>query len=323
MSDVSDWVLEGEGYIEYRARLDLLGQSEGTIEVDSARRRMLQDPKIQALIVELKGWPGQVLSSHKSAGQHYHKLAFLADLGLTKRDAGVDEVAQKIFAHQSAEGAFQLPTNIPKHFGGAGEDTWGWALCDAPITVYALAKLGYGDDPRVQKAAGYLAGLAFPNGFHCTVSKELGRFRGPGRKDDPCPYATLVELKMLGQFEELRHGSEAHTAAECLLNLWQNSRSMHPYIFYMGTDFRKLKAPFVWYDVLHVLDVLSQFSWLKGDPRLVDMASVVGGKADAKGRFTAESVWQAWGDWEFAQKKQPSRWLTLLALRALKKLSQS
>jgi hypothetical protein len=88
----------------------------------------------------------------------------------------------------------------------------------------------------------------------------------------------------------------------------------------MGTDFRKLKAPFVWYDILHVLDVLSQFSWLKGDARLVDMAGVVKSKADAEGRFTPESEWQPWRGWDFGQKKQPSRWLTFLVTRSLNRL---
>ena len=230
---------------------------------------MVDDPKIQQLLQELKGWPGQVLNSHKSASQPFHKLSFIADLGLTKDNPDVAAIAEKIFEHQSDEGPFQLPTNVPKHFGGSGTDTWAWALCDAPVTVYSLAKIGYDNDSRVQKAVAYLAGLAFENGWHCTVSKELGSFRGPGRKEDPCPYATLVMLKMLSQFDEYKNSKAVHDGAECLLNLWQNSLTLHPYIFYMGTDFRKLKAPFVWYDLLHVLDVLSQFSWLKGDPRLL------------------------------------------------------
>ena len=85
----------------------------------------------------------------------------------------------------------------------------------------------------------------------------------------------------------------------------------------MGTDFRKLKVPFVWYDLIHVLDVLSRFAWLKDDPRLLDMLGILISKADDQGRFTLESVWTAWKDWEFGQKKEPSRWLTLMAWRIL------
>jgi hypothetical protein len=91
-------------------------------------------------------------------------------------------------------------------------------------------------------------------------------------------------------------------------------------MFYMGTDFAKLKAPFVWYDILHVLNVLSRFEWLPGDPRLREIADLVRNRAGAAGRFTSESVWKDWSRWEFGQKKEPSRWLTLLAVRALQPL---
>lgn len=320
MNELNEWLLSGDAFIQYKTRLDLLGQTEDVPEVIAAKKCMTDDPKIQQLLTELKNWPGQVLNSHKSASQPFHKIAFIADIGFTKENLDIAAIAEKIFEHQSEEGPFQLTANYPKHFGGSGEDTWAWALCDAPIIVYALAKIGYRDDPRVQKAAAYLASLAFPNGWHCTVSKELGRFRGPGKKEEPCPYATLVMLKMLAQFPQYRDSKATHDGAECLLNLWQNSRSMHPYIFYMGTDFRKLKAPFVWYDLLHVLDVLSQFSWLKTDHRLLDMAALVRSKAGAVGKFTPESEWQAWRGWDFGQKKQPSRWLTFLIQRTLNRL---
>ncbi len=321
MDELIKWLLAGEAFIAYNTRIALLKQAEEAPEVLSAKKHMNEDPKIIQLLKALQDWPGQVLNSHKSASQPFHRLSFIADIGLTKENPDVASIAQKVFEHQSEEGPFQLIANYPKHFGGTGTDIWAWALCDAPVTVYALAKTGYRHDPHVQKAAAYLAGLSFPNGWHCTVSKELGKFRGPGKKDEPCPYATLVTLKMLAQFPQYHDSKAAHDGAECLLNLWQNSRSLHPYIFYMGTDFRKLKAPFVWYDLLHVLDVLSQFSWLKGDPRLLDMANLLRSKADAEGKFTPESVWQPWRDWDFGQKKQPSRWLTFLALRALKRLN--
>jgi hypothetical protein len=160
-------------------------------------------------------------------------------------------------------------------------------------------------------------GLVRENGWPGVVSKELGKFRGPGRKDDPCPYATLVMLKMLSQFGQWTNSSEVHVGAESLLGLWEKSLELHPYMFYMGTDFRKLKAPFVWYDILHVLDVLSQFGWLRNDSRLKEMSYLVKSKANTEGRYTPESEWKAWKEWEFGQKKQPSRWLTFLVLRIL------
>ena len=281
---------------------------------------MIVQPKLQLILRELKDWPGIVLSSHKSASQPFHKLSFIADVGLTKQDLEMREIVEKVMEHKSGEGPFQLPTNIPKHFGGSGSNEWAWALCDAPVIVYALAKFGLTEDEQVQKAAKYLAGLVSENGWPCAVSKELGKFRGPGRKDDPCPYATLAMLKMLSQFDEWKNREEVHVGAECLLGLWEKSLELHPYMFYMGTDFRKIKAPFVWYDILHVLDVLSQFSWLKKDLRLREMSEILKSKADNEGKYTPESEWKAWQGWDFGQKKQPSRWLTFLVLRILRRI---
>jgi hypothetical protein len=314
-----DWLLEGEPWIEYRTRIDLLGQSENDPQVLSARKAMLADTQVQSLVTELSGWPGTVISSHKSAGQSFHKLTFIADLGLTVHDPGMETIISRVLANQSAEGPFQLTTNIPVHFGGTGQDQYAWALCDTPLMVYALEKFGLGDKPAVNSAVEYLVSLLRENGWPCAVSKELGKFRGPGRKEDPCPYANLAMLKALSETAEYRDSPACRTGVETALALWSKSAAQHPYMFYMGTDFRKLKVPFVWYDIMHVLDVLSRYSWVRKDERYLDMLGVLESKADAQGRFTLESVWLAWKDWEFGQKKTPSRWLTLTAWRIIQR----
>jgi hypothetical protein len=316
MDTPARWLLEGPPWSVYRARLDLLGQAADDPQVVAARRMMLADPQVQALVTELAGWPGSVLSSHKSAGHPLHKLVFLADLGLKADDPGMGAVVERILEHQSPEGPFQVLMNVPRHFGGSGLDEWAWALCDAPLLAYSLIKFGMGDHPAVRAAVHYLASLVRDNGWPCAVSQELGKFRGPGRKEDPCPYANLVMLKTLSQAPDDRDSPASHAGAETLLALWSESREHHPYMFYMGADFRKLKAPLIWYDILHVVEVLAGFPWLRNEPRLQEMAEVVRAKADPQGRFSAESVWSAWKEWEFGQKREPSRWVTLVAWRA-------
>jgi hypothetical protein len=185
--------------------------------------------------------------------------------------------------------------------------------------VSALIQMGLSDDKRVQIAVKHLDGLVRDNGWPCAVSPELGKFRGPGRKEDPCPYATLVMLKVLAQIPELQEGKSAKVGVETLLALWDESKERHPYMFFMGTDFRKLKAPLFWYDILHVLDVLSHFKWARKDKRFKEMLKTVESKADSDGRYVPESIWTAWKDWDFAQKKVPSQGLTLFIYRILKR----
>lgn len=318
-----DWLLQGEPWIEYRTRLDLLGQSESEQEVRAARKKMLADPKVKSLLDELLDWPGTVLNSHKSASQSFHKLSFIADLGLNVNDPPVKKIVQKVMKHQSKQGPFQLPTNVPTRFGGSGKEEWAWALCDAPVVVSSLVQLGMQDDPRVQTAVQYLDALVRENGWPCAVSPELGTWRGPGRKQDPCPYATLVMLNVLAHIPALQKRESAKIGVETLLSLWEHSKEEHPYIFYMGTDFRKLKAPLFWYDILHVLDVLSHFEMARKDKYFQQMLNVVKAKANADGQFTPESIWTAWKGWDFTQKKVPSQGLTFFVRRIFERSSRN
>jgi len=316
----TEWLLQqDEPWVEYRTRVDLLGQPESDPQVRAARKAMLADPKIKALLSELADWPGTVLNSHKSASQSFHKLSFIADLGLNVDDPPVKKIVQKVMKHQSKQGPFQLPTNVPVHFGGSGKDEWAWALCDAPVILSSLIRMGMDADPRVQAGVEYLNALVRENGWPCAVSPELGKFRGPGRKEDPCPYATLVMLNVLAGVPALQKSRPAKIGVETLLALWDESTEKHPYMFFMGTDFRKLKAPLFWYDILHVLDVLSRFEWARKDKRFKQMLSVVESKANPEGQFTPESVWMAWKDWDFSQKKVPSKGLTFFVQRILKR----
>ncbi len=317
-----EWLLQGEPWVVYQTLRCLVGQPENDPQVIVARRAMLASPQIQDLLASLSAWPAPLLSSHKTAGHPLHVLAFLAEIGLQAGDPGVDEIIRRVVKHTSAQGPFQVLLKIPAAYGGSGQDQLGWMLCDAPLLIVSLSQMGLADDPRLQPAVDYLVSLLRQNGWPCAVSPELGKWHGPGRKDDPCPYANLLMLRLLANLADWRDCLEARTGAETLLDLWQRSLESHPYLFYMGNDFRKLKAPLVWYDILHMLDVLSRFPWLGGDARLREMLAIVQAKADEQGRFTPESIWKAWDGWDFGQKKTPSRYLTLLAWRAIRRLAE-
>jgi hypothetical protein len=316
MSALLDWLLEGPIWLGYQTRLHLLGMSGKDLEMQVARSAMLADPAVKQLIRDLEDWPGPVVKGHKTT-LLYHKLGFLADLGCRHDDPGIRPVVARILKNQSPEGPFTVPINIPKAFGGDGEDHQTWMLTDAPILLSALIRLGLGGDERVGKAAAYLAGLIRDNGWPCAAAPELGKFHGPGRKDDPCPFATLGMIKVMADLENWQASEAAKRGIESILTLWAKRRDIHPYLFKMGTDFCKLKAPFIWYDLLHVLDTLSRFPQAHADARYQEMTALLRSKADTNGRYTAESVYQAWNSWEFGQKKMPSYWITFLALRIL------
>jgi hypothetical protein len=310
------WLMEGDPWVRFRILLD---QHDRRSEADEARSALLAYPPFQALIARVKGpWPPLV--SHKSAGHPVHALNFLAHSGLDAEALGLEGLLRGLLERFGEDHLPQVKMRIGKAYGGQDSEIMAWALCDAPILLDSLIGLGMGEERAVVQATDLLRAMVRENGWPCRVSPALGDFRGPGRKDDPCPYATLIMLRLLVRYPRIARGEEASMGVECLLDLWQRSREKHPYLFHMGTDFRKLKYPSLWYDVLSVLDVLTQYEAVRSDDRCMEMARLVRDKADAHGRYIPEAIWMDWRDWDFGQKKAPSRGLTFAVRRVLDRM---
>jgi len=318
MTDTIRWLLESdEPWTRYRTLVDLLSRPEDDADVQIARAEMLQ---VQALIAEAAAWPGYPLKRHNDAKHPLHKLAVLADFGLRADDPGMDKAIAAVMAHQSSEGAFQTIVLVPKAFGGTDKEMWTWMLCDAPMLLYALLGFGLGDDGHVRAAVEHLTSLVRDNGWPCAASPDLGKFRGPGRKADPCPIVNVYALRALSQVPELLDSPATRAGVEMLLWHWEHQAERKIYLFGIGTDFRKLKYPFIWYDILHVVDVLSRFPFVHTDTRFREMVETITAQADGEGRYTAGSMYRAWKGWSFADKKRPSPWLTFLVLRVIKRI---
>jgi len=301
--------------------IDLCGISPTSVEAINVWDEVKTHPLIVRLFEDLDAWEEKCVNSHKSASNPYHKLSFLADVGFDDEDPRIQRILQTIKKHKNNEGIFELPMTISIAKNEPSKKVFSWGLCDAPVVLHSVAKLERTITKETKTAMDRLISLSKENGWPCVVSEEYGKFRGPGRKDDPCPYATLVMLKMMSISPMMASSMEASRGVDCLLGLWEESQDRHPYMFYMGTDFRKLKAPLIWYDLLHVVDVLSHFKQALDDDRYQRMVRLLIEKADEEGLYTCESIWKAWESWDFGQKSIPSSWVTFLVER-IKKQSQ-
>lgn len=304
-----------EPWLQYAIKSTVLGQK--TEDLVALKEEALCDPKIQQSLKVVSDFHSIPVTNHKNPDLPIHKLLFLLDLGFTSEVPEIGSAISQILSHKDSQGIYQSLTNIPKHFGGTGEDGFGWCLCDAPLLLLALVKSGVDYEQYIRQGVDHLVSLEKAQGFSCVASEEFGKFRGPGRKDDNCPYATLVMLRLLSQIEEYRNSDVATRTIDSLLALWEHSRERHPYLFYMGTDFRKLKAPALWYDIVGVADCLSMFEHARADARLGEMVSIIKSKQDETGFFTPESVYQKCKGWDFGQKKAISPYLSFLCSRIL------
>lgn len=315
------WLLEcGEPWTRYRTLVDLERLEESAPEVVSAREAMIQHPAIKQLVDSANTWPGYGLKRHNDAKHPLHQISTLADFGLLAGDPGMDALISKLMEHQDSLGPFQTLSHLYKRFAGVEGENWTWMMCDAPTVLYALARFGMGGDPRVYKALDHMKSIVRDNGWSCAAGDPMRpTFKGPGRREDPCPYANLIALKALASLEPDRESGAINAGLEVLLRHWDRSYERKLFLFASGSGFRKLKYPHVWYDILHVAEVLSLFPSIHDDRRFKSMLGELEGQADEDGRYTASSMYQAWKSWSFADKKKPSPWLTFLVMRILKR----
>ena len=307
-----------EPWLQYAIRLNLLNESRE--DLLDLKNEALKDKKILSYLNDIKNFHNAIVRNHKDPDLSIHKLLFLLDIGLTADIPEIEIAVKEIMSHKDKNGVYQSMTNIPVHYGGKGVDVFGWCLCDAPLLLTALLKAKVDYEQHIKQGVEHLSTLYKEQGFPCSVSEEHGTFRGPGRKDDCCPNATLCMLRLLSGIDEYQNSDIVRGGTEMILSLWENSLERHPYMFYMGTDFRKLKAPAMWYDIVSVADVLSRFDHVKTDTRFCEMIDLIKGKQDADGMFTPESVYQKFKGWDFGQKKAVSPYLTYLCIRVLRKL---
>lgn len=320
-TEIIDRLLQSsEPWTRYRTRLDLLGQTDAEAAVQADRADLLAHPRLQALVAQTATWGEVAFNRHNDAAYPIYAFSTLADFGLRADDPGLAEGVNRVLAHQSAEGAFQSLVNIPKSFGGNGLDAWTWLLCDSPTLLYALLALGLGENKAVRRAVDHLLNSADSDGWHCVCAPELGKFKGPGRKTDPCPIVNVFALKALSLLPEYSDAPAARAGIDLLLRHWAHE-DRRLFMFGVGSDYGKLKYPYVWYNILHVAEVLSRFPAARADDRFKAMRQAITAQADGNGFYTAGSMYQSWKGWSFSDKKRPSLWLTFLVTRLKKHCS--
>ncbi|MBN1186799.1 MAG: hypothetical protein JXB49_31260 [Bacteroidales bacterium] len=129
--------------------------------------------------------------------------------------------------------------------------------------------------------------------------------------------AGLMTLELLSALPELKESEFAKNAFAPLKFHFEYGKSI--YFFGRSKKFWTIKYPFVWYNALYMADVLSRFHFCKDDPLMKELINWILSKQDEKGLFKPTSMFQAYKDWDFSNKKEASPWITFLCCRILKR----
>jgi len=310
-----DWLLAGGAIERYRTLVDLCGLDEDEEAVIQARMRMLQDARIQGLLSRRNedgywGTPRDLFQWWPRKDTTFWVLGMLADYGLQRDDCDLDRACEYVLGAQMEFGAFGLRAPQKAYD------------CFTGILTGALARLGYWKDERLARAYEWIEGRQrLDGGFWC---KDTG-LPGRPRQDEPsCALATLYVLGALAAHPELRDGDCSRRSASFLLGCWDNRGSIRyaGHDSQIGTGWGKLKYPYTDYRILAYLDTLSRLEFVRHDPRMVAIADQLAARLDEQGRFVPQSIHKVWADFDFGQKKYPSRWITFLVYRILGRLGR-
>lgn len=268
---------------------------------------MSNDKRVQAIIDECVQWPNPPLKRHNDAKHPIHKIEFLADIGMDIRDKWIEAISNLVIQNRSEDGHFQSIVELPEMWGGKGTGELLWMHCDAPVLLYALQR--FSADPKfTEEAAERLVWNVEVNGWRCKSSIE--KLRGPGKKADYCPYGNLIALKALS-LGKYRESEAVESGIDSHILHWENREGKKVKMFGIGTTFKKLKYPNVWFDILHMVDVLSRYPYAREYNEFWEMWDIIKEKQQPDGGFVPESIWRAWNGWSFGQKKEPSPYMTL------------
>jgi hypothetical protein len=321
-ADPTDWLLEPDEAnpgVRYFALRDLLDRPANDPEVTAARNAVMNTGPVPAILdAQYPGgyWvkPGSIYSPKYRAT--VWQVLFLAQFGADGRDQRIRQAVEHVFEHGQAEsGAFAM--------SGTPSTTihclWG-------NVTRALLDLGYWGDERLNFAIKQLArsitdddydwyrrgGVQAP-GFCCSANYDL-----------PCGWGAVRALWALNAVPAEGRTPVAKAAIEAAVDFllgYDVARADYPYKERVNSSWFKFGYPLGYVtDVLLNLEALAE-AGQGGDSRLDEAIELVLSKQDAQGRWPMEYSYNGkmWIDVE--EKGQPSKWVTLRAVRMLRRMA--
>ena len=321
------WLLEkDEPGVRYLALRDLKDVSGIDRELRAARKAAHQQGPIAAILDEMDKagfWVEPGPGYNPKYRSTVWALIALAQLGASiEEDKRIALACAYFLDHAFAAGGQITASGAPS----------GTADCLQGNLCWALLELGY-DDPRLATAFEWMArtvtgeGIAPVGDKQAAVRYYAGKcgplFACGANNKLPCAWGGVKVMLALGKVplkqrtplmkRAIKQGAEFLLSVDPATATYPAGFSSKP-----SQSWWKFGFP-VFYvtDVLQIVEALVALGY-SHEPRLTNAITLVRNKQDDQGRWLMEYDYtgKTWGD--FGRKKQPNKWVTLRALRALK-----
>jgi hypothetical protein len=316
--DPVPWLLQSNPWTKYRTLTDLQDLPEESPEVRKAREELSRYPQVESLISEASEWFPQPATRHNDSKLSSYKLMMLAEFGLDASDRKINGIFDKVGDHLERD-MFAIRQALPETWKGFARpeqdaDEWHALPCDSPIITYSLVLMGLDNEAIRNSIEKLKEEWSTEQGWFCHFFFVESHFK---KLNAGCPMAGLMALEVFSQVSELKESVYARNAFAPLKFHKEYGKSV--YYFGRSKKFWTFKYPFVWYNALYLADVLTRFEFLKGDTLVKEIIDWIEDSQNEEGRFKPTSIWMPYKGWDFADKKNPSPWITLLCSRIIKR----
>lgn len=323
-ADTTDWLLEEDNpSVRYFTLTDILDLPENDPAVRVARQAIMQEGAVHD-ILERQRAP-EYLSAYPRFYTYKYKglvwsLILLAELGasLTPEIKAQCEYLLEN-SQEPLQGGFSQNTAM-KTGGGRMTEV---IPCLTGNMVFALQRFGYLEDARLQKGIDWLTTyMRFNDGVELEPQVIPYSRYEPCWGRHTCHMGVVKTLKAFGEIPpHLRTDVVNETtrkAVEFMLihHIYKRSHNLNRL---SKPGWNKFGFPLMYQtDVLEILDILTGLG-IK-DARMDEAIALVLSKQDGEGRWALENTYGS--DRlliPFGHKGEPSKWLTLRAIRVLKR----
>lgn len=325
-----DWLLEKQDPgVRFFALRDLLGAPADDAQVRAARRATTRASPVKEILQAQKaeGWwvkPGPGYAP-KYTGTLW-QVIFLGQFGADGDDPRVRRAAGYVLDHsRSPYGGFS-----------ANGSATGTVHCLQGNLGASLLELGFGDNPRLKEALDWMARSITGEGIAPAEEKDepVHYYRsgtsGPGfhcsaNNHQPCAWGAIPALDALSRVPaRARTGAIRRAIQQGTEFLFSRDPAVADYPMGWSTkpngSWFKFGYPMGYVtDVLRGTEVLTALGHGR-DRRLARAAELILSKRLPDGRWPLEYSYEGktWSD--IGEKRKPNKWVTLRALRVLKRM---
>ncbi len=315
---------------------DLLGRDESDPELAELAGLRAGD-RLVTDVVSLQdvdgAWRSQDLAASTPAGDASAgqvrgtalALMRLGYLGFGSEHPAVRAGAERLFAAQRADGAWELHESGGSNFrtAGDGEDEAtgepeGYSMIplQTAIPLRALAACGYATDARAERAYDWLLTQrlpdgAWPTGIAAGNYGRVGGYRRLAHSRWGCRSNTTGALVCLAHHPVRRQGAEARRALDLLLGRETHEQEDLGFEVARLTGLEPFRGRLTFYarfDLALLLDLCGRTGATRADERVAELIE------------TVQSFRGPYGLWDYPPRPQAARWVTFDLLRSLARI---